>query len=111
MFVLKNRTCNGQVTFRSFLTRLQNQERIVLVDAPTPPTPTPNLSCQNLITGRNEVVAKVMFLLVSVILSTGGGLWQGEPPWQGDPPGKENPSQQGEPPWQGDTPLQEEPPV
>ena len=24
-------------------------------------------------TGRNEVVAKVMFLLVSVILSTGGG--------------------------------------
>ena len=25
-----------------------------------------------IITGRNEVVAKVMFLLVSVILSTGG---------------------------------------
>ena len=25
------------------------------------------------ITGRNEVVAKVMFLLVSVILLTGGG--------------------------------------
>ena len=42
-------------------------------------------------TGRNEVVAKVMFLLVSVILSTGGGgaipaclaagLWGGSP-WQ-----------------------------
>ena len=33
------------------------------------------------ITGRNEVVAKVMFLQVSVILLTGGGgLLQGESP-------------------------------
>ena len=40
------------------------------------------------ITGRNEVVAKVMFLHVSVILSTGGVLQAGRPPWLGDhPPG------------------------
>ena len=39
-----------------------------------------------LITGRNEVVAKVMFLHVSVIMSTGGFSRQGEPP-----PGRENP--------------------
>ena len=54
-----------------------------------------------LITGRNEVVAKVMFLLVSVILSTGGGSVsvhagnpprQGDPPCQGDPPGKQTPA-------------------
>ena len=48
----------------------------------------------SIFTGRNEVVAKVMFLHVSVILSTGGegGLQQGEPPSR-------------ETPWQGDTPL------
>ena len=55
----------------------------------------------NVITGRNEVVAKVMFLLVSDILLTGGGLPQcmlgypprpGRPPWdQGDPPGPGRP--------------------
>ena len=39
----------------------------------------------NIITGRNEVVAKVMFLLVSVILLTGGCLRQ-TPPEQ-TPPG------------------------
>ena len=33
-----------------------------------------------IITDRNEVVAKVMFLQVSVILLTGGSLQQGEPP-------------------------------
>ena len=38
-----------------------------------------------IITGRNEVVAKVMFLHVSVILFTGGA--SGEPPRdQGEPP-------------------------
>ena len=47
-----------------------------------------------LFTGRNEVVAKVMFLQVSVILFT-GGLQAGRTPL---PPG------QGEPPWQGGTP-------
>ena len=31
------------------------------------------LFTRNVFTGRNEVVAKVMFLLVSVILLTGGG--------------------------------------
>ena len=59
-------------------------------------------------TGRNEVVAKVMFLLVSVILSTGGVSGRENPlarrpPWAGRPPGKETPPgretpQQGEPP-------------
>ena len=55
---------------------------------------------QNIFTGRNKVVAKVMFLHMSVILSTGGGLW-GEPPrtrqtpWAGRTP---PPPGQGEPP-------------
>ena len=71
-----------------------------------------------LITGRNEVVAKVMFLLVSVILSTGGSAsvhagilphpqrrrhplpCQGDPPDQGDPPAKETPLPR-RPPCQG----------
>ena len=80
-------------------------------------------------TGRNEVVAKVKFLHVSVILSTGGSPagrtppgrenppWQGEhlpgkeaPPWQGDPPGKETPLWQGRPPRQGEPPRQGDPP-
>ena len=72
-----------------------------------------------LFTGRNEVVAKVMFLLVSVILSTGGGggfclketplprrhpaaketsPWKEAPPCQGDPLG-------------GGTPLPRRPPL
>ena len=67
---------------------------------------------RQIFTGRNEVVAKVMFLHVSVILLTGGSLEnppqtrqtprdQGEPPWtRQTPPGtKENPPpDQGEPP-------------
>ena len=60
----------------------------------------------HVITGRNEVVAKVMFLQVSVILSTGGGLRrtppdQADPPRdQGEPPPrtKENPPRPGRPP-------------
>ena len=48
-----------------------------------------------LFTGRNEVVAKVMFLLVSVILSTGGGsasVHAGIPhPPRADPPGSRHP--------------------
>ena len=75
-------------------------------------------------TGRNEVVAKVMFLLVSVILSTGGGPGKetplgrrpptarsppaGRPPWQGGPPGRDSP-QQGAP--QQGTPLVRRPPL
>ena len=56
----------------------------------------PTVACPYFITGRNEVVAKVMFLLVSVILSTGGcaiptclaaglqgGLLLRGSPWQG----------------------------
>ena len=51
-----------------------------------------------IITGHNEVVAKVMFSHVSVILLTGGGLWA-------DPPGPGRPPRQGEPPRdQADTP-------
>ena len=76
-------------------------------------------------TGRNEVVAKVMLLLVSVILSTGGvclsACWdttscQGDPPaketlCQGDPPAKETPTHplQRRPPCQGDPPAKETP--
>ena len=57
---------------------------------------------QKFITGRNEVVAKVMVLHVSVILLTGGRGSPGRPPrHQADtlPPGREN-----HPPDQADTP-------
>ena len=68
-------------------------------------------SCGNpasVITGRNEVVAKVMFLQVSVILSTGGGGWHPSMHW-GRPPCGQNhrhPSiHWGRPPWdQADPP-------
>ena len=54
-------------------------------------------------TGRNEVVAKVMFLHVSVILFTGGVGVSGQTPWtrQTPPPGqgRENPPLAGRPPW------------
>ena len=47
---------------------------------------------RRIFTGRNEVVAKVMFLQVSVILSTGGGSPENPPLDQADPPRtKENP--------------------
>ena len=74
--------------------------------------------CWTLITGRNEVVAKVIFLHLSVILFTGGGLPQcmlgchhplprrppaKETPYQGDPPAKETPLPR-RPPCQGDSP-------
>ena len=61
-----------------------------------------------IITGRNEVVAKVMFLHVCVILFTGGGLQVGRPPQAGRNP----PPGQGEPPWAGRIPPpgQGEPP-
>ena len=45
----------------------------------------------SLITGRNKVAAKVMFLHVSVILFTGGVSGQA-PPQQGDPPGPGRPT-------------------
>ena len=52
-------------------------------------------------TGRNEVVAKVMFLHVCVILFTGGVSRQGEPPpRQGEPPLAGRP-----PHWEGRPPL------
>ena len=74
----------------------------------------------SIITGRNEVVAKVMFLHVCVILFTGGVSRQGEPPPPRagrTPPPSEKPPRQGEPPragrhppGQGDTPLGRETP-
>ena len=48
------------------------------------------------ITGRNEVVAKVMFLLVSVILFTGGGSSSAHA--RIPPPGKQTPPQRQAPP-------------
>ena len=71
-----------------------------------------------LITGRNEVVAKVMFLHMSVILLTGGGSPETPPRTRENPPGpgrtpptkenppgtRENPPDQGEPPGPGRTP-------
>ena len=66
----------------------------------------------DIITGRNEVVAKVMFLHVCVILFTGVGLRAAPPLHRETPPGpgRENPSQDlagrtpprdlsGRPPW------------
>ena len=49
-----------------------------------------------LITGRNEVVAKVMFLLMSVILLTGGVSGRENPPGREIAPGV-RPPQQGDP--------------
>ena len=51
-------------------------------------------------TGRNEVVAKVMFLHVCVILFTGGVSRQTPPAGRTPPPGRENP-----PPGTRQTPL------
>ena len=64
----------------------------------------------SIFTGRNEVVAKVMFLHVSVILSTGGGgvLQAGRtspPGWERrTPPGPGRPPRLGDPPGPGRTP-------
>ena len=85
-----------------------------------------------IIIGRNEVVAKVMFLHVSVILFTGGVSRQGEPPAprqgepppdQGDPPGpgrpppagrtprtRQTPPNQADPPGPGRPPQTRHPP-
>ena len=69
-----------------------------------------------IITGRNEVVAKVMFLQLWVILFTGGVSGRENPPAKENPPqARENPPArdtpqlgdppgQGEPPWLGDSP-------
>ena len=55
----------------------------------------------NVITGRNEVVAKVMFLLVSVILSMGGGsasVHAGIPPPEQTSNPEQTPAQEQTPP-------------
>ena len=59
-----------------------------------------------LFTGRNEVLAKVIFLHLSVILFT-GGVWQGDPPspgWMEEPPRWRNPPRWRTPP-DGGTPT------
>ena len=79
-----------------------------------------------LITGRNEVVAKVMFLLMSVILSTGGGsasvhagilplpqeggipVAKENPPPRRTPPAKETPQRRWHPPAK-ETPPERDP--
>ena len=67
--------------------------------------------CSIIITGRNEVVAKVMFLHVSVILSTGGVSGQAPPPRTRQTPRRTRPPPQGEPPRdQADPPGMENPP-
>ena len=84
----------------------------------------------SIFTGRNEVVAKVMFLLVSVILSTEGGsasvhagilppleggtpLPRRPPPQEGGPPARETPRRRHPPkgdPSQKETPQEGDPP-
>ena len=54
-------------------------------------------------TGRNEVVAKVMFLHVCVILFTGGVSGKGEPPPEQTPPRADTPPEQIPPPPPGST--------
>ena len=59
--------------------------------------------CYVFITGQNEVLAKVIFLHLSVILFT-GGVWQGDLPPQLD--GEPSPPQLEEPPRLEGEPLQ-----
>ena len=69
------------------------------VDLPTDNDSLINVCCEFasiIVTGRNEVVAKVMFLLVSVILLTGGicpsACWDTtHPPGADTPPGADPP--------------------
>ena len=64
-------------------------------------------------TGRNEVVAKVIFLHLSVILFTGGvclnACWDTTPPRSRHPPGPDTPQEQ-TPPSQEQTPPREQTP-
>ena len=56
-------------------------------------------------TGRNEVVAKVMFLHVCVILFTGGGGLRADPPWTRQTPLPPGPGRPPHPPRTRQTPL------
>ena len=60
----------------------------------------------HIITGRNEVVAKVIFLHLSVILFT-GGMCLRQPPQVRQPPGSDTP-QSRQPPWVRHHPPQEQ---
>ena len=65
----------------------------------------------NVITGRNEVVAKVMFLQVSVIHSVHRGGSPENPPGRENPPGtRENPPNQADPPSRENPPRTRENP-
>ena len=99
------------VTKTGYLFRLVHL-RTLLTTSPSPPVLTSGgwlrtvdkragrtlLECF-LVTGRNEVVAKVIFLHLFVILFTGGFSSRENPPCQGEPPlpGR-TPPRQGEPP-------------
>ena len=52
-------------------------------------------------TGRKEVLAKVIFLHLSVILFTGGVVWQGDPP---PPAGWRDPPMENPPGWRTNPP-------
>ena len=60
-------------------------------------------------TGRNEVVAKVMFLLVSVILFTGGCLPQYMLGYHPPPPGGSSPPREADTPREVDSPRKQTP--
>ena len=65
------------------------------------------LECVDFITGRNEVGAKVMFLLQFVILFTGGGVCLSAC-WDTTPPRADTPQEQTPP--RADTPREQTPP-
>ena len=68
---------------------------------------------KELVTGRNEVVAKVIFLHLSVVLFTGGACLRQTPLWEQTPPQEQNPPEQtplGQTPPRSDTPPGQTPP-
>ena len=75
---------------------------------------SPHPRKSSLITGRNKVVAKVMFLLVSVILLTGGvclsACWDTTPPCKQTPLPNEAPPKREAHPWKQIPPRRRHPP-
>ena len=63
-----------------------------------------NKTTVNIFTGHNKVVAKVMFLQASVILSTGGvcfsACWDTTPLWEQTPPPRADTPTEQKPPWE-----------
>ena len=96
--------CSGRYLLRAGVWRPPRRQTATVADG-TYPTGMHSCYWFYLITGRNKVVAKVMFLFVSVILSTGGGClpqcmhpWEQTPPQEQTPPGADTPSEQTPPP-------------